>query len=100
MPILVACALGSHSAVKGGLQVSASLVGQAERHKKHVRQLFAQILAFIGLLFGLLSVAACNNPRDFAHLFAELRHVGELVKVAHSKVRNPLINLGLQGPKG
>ena len=50
MPILIACALGSHSAVKGGLQVGAGLVGQAKRHKKHVGQLFAQILAFIGLL--------------------------------------------------
>ena len=50
MPILIACALGSHSAVKGGLQVSTRLVGQAKRYKKHVGQLFAQILAFIGLL--------------------------------------------------
>ena len=66
----------------------------------HVGQLFAEVFVLIGLLFGLLAVAARNDSGHLAHLFAELGHVGELVKVAHAKIGNPLIHFGLQGPHG
>ena len=100
MPVLVARALSGHAAIKRGLQVSARLVGQAQRHKQHVGQLFAEVLVLVGLLFGLLAVAPGNDSGYLAHLFAELGHVGELVEVAHAKIGNPLIYFGLQGPHG
>ena len=73
----VALRLLRHAFLEFFCEVHASLVGQTDQHPQHVGHLFAQV-GFLARLEALVAIFARYDTRQFAHLFREAGHVGEL----------------------
>ena len=73
-----------------GGEVYARLVGEADEYPQYIGHLFAQVGLF-ARLEALVAIGACHDACQFAHLFGEASHIGELREVAHSILPYPFV---------